>query len=78
MLFASRGPLGGPLLAFLGRLGSLLGRLEAILGVLERSSAIVVVSWAILGLLDSGKVTGNTPEAPKSARARPGNWGSGP
>ena len=63
-LGASFGPLGG----LLGRLGGLLGRLGAILGVLERSSAIVVVSWTILGLLESGKVTGNTLELP----GRPG------
>ena len=46
--FASRGSLGSPPGALLGRLGGLLGRLGAILGVLERSWVVLEASWALL------------------------------
>ena len=47
--FYLSGPLGGPLVALLGRLGGFLGRLGAILGILERSWAVLGACWALLG-----------------------------
>ena len=63
MILASRGSLGTPLGALLGRLGGLLGHLETILGVLGRSlgfsglsCAVLAASWGPLGPSERGSV----------------------